>query len=423
MVAGSSEGELAAVRPAATAAERAATPRRRPKNRKAQIVRVAARAFSERGYHPVGVDEIAAEVGISGPALYRHFANKYALLVAAAENGAQQLLDAAEAADTPGLDPKARLIALIRALAEHTIDVRRESGLYRWERRYLERADRARIRVIYDRLQHLLESAIADLRPDTSPEDLTLLATGMMGVIGSITAHRTALSNARLVDVILDMCWAILHTELPPPTSAAAANPVRGLPLSSKREQLLAEAIRIFGRQGYHEASIEEIGAAVGINASSVYRYFPSKSDLLAAAFHRTGERVAIANSEALAEATSRADAAVRIATRFARLTFSMPEVLPVYFAEFSNLPAAEQQKLRSVQRQNVLEWAHLLDDDPAESRCRVHAAIAQVVDVGRKLRFENRPENVARVRALMEAVLLGWNSPPPEADPNPGEQ
>ncbi|PPJ28609.1 TetR/AcrR family transcriptional regulator [Nocardia nova] len=416
MVADRSEAGLASARPGTTT-----TPRRRPKNRKAQIVRVAARAFSERGYHPVGVDEIAAEVGISGPALYRHFANKYALLVAAAEAGAQQLLDAAKAADEPGLDPKSRLTALIRALAEHTIDVRREGGLYRWERRYLEREDRARIRVIYDELQDLIESAVAALRPDAPPADVELLATGMLGVIGSITAHRTALSNARLTDLILDMCWSLLHTELPPlPDPAATGAPVRGLPLSSKREQLLTEAIRIFGRQGYHEASIEEIGAAVGINASSVYRYFASKSDLLAAAFHRTGERVAIANSEALAEATSRSDAALRIAARFARLTFSTPEILPVYFAEFSNLPAAEQQKLRSVQRQNVLEWAHLLDDDPAEARCRVHAAIAQVVDVGRRVRFENRPEHVARVCALMEAVLLGWNSPPETAQGEP---
>lgn len=407
MVADRSEAGLASVRPGKSPAT--PTTRRRPKNRKVQIVRVAARAFSERGYHPVGVDEIAAEVGISGPALYRHFANKYALLVAAAETGAQRLLDAAEAADTPGLDPESRLTALIGALAEHTIDVRREGGLYRWERRYLGRPDRVRIRVIYDRLQDLVESAVAALRPGAAPADVELIATGMLGVIGSITAHRTALSNTRLTDVMLDMCWSLLHTELPPlPDPAAATAPVRGLPMSSKREQLLTEAIRIFGRQGYHEASIEEIGAAVGINASSVYRYFASKSDLLAAAFHRTGERVAIANSEALAEATSRPDAAVRIAARFARLTFATPEILPVYFAEFSNLPAAEQQKLRSIQRQNVLEWAHLLDDDAAEARCRVHAAIAQVVDVGRRVRFENRPEHVARVCALMEAVLLG---------------
>ncbi|WP_024800484.1 TetR/AcrR family transcriptional regulator [Nocardia sp. BMG51109] len=416
MVAERSEAGLASARPDGPPTgrgERRNPVQRRPKNRKAQIVRVAARAFSERGYHPVGVDEIAAEVGISGPALYRHFTNKYALLVAAAEAGAQQLLDVAQAADDPRLDPESRLTALVRALAEHTIEVRREGGLYRWERRYLESADRGRIRVIYAGLHRTVENAIAPLRPDASDTDVQILGTAMLGAIGSITAHRTALSGSRLTDLLLDICRAILHTELPaPPARPATESAVRGLPLSSKREQLLTEAIRIFGRQGYHEASIEEIGAAVGINASSVYRYFTSKSDLLAAAFHRTGERVAIANSEALAEATGRADAALRIAARFARLTFTMPEILPVYFAEFSNLPAAEQHRLRSIQRQNVLEWAHLLDGDQAEARFRVHAAIAQVVDVGRRMRFDTRPESLERMQALMKAVLLGPDSP-----------
>ncbi|SUA76437.1 Fatty acid metabolism regulator protein [Nocardia otitidiscaviarum] len=410
MVADRSEPRLASARP-----DGDATPRRRPKNRKGQIVRVAARAFAERGYHPVGVDEIAAEVGISGPALYRHFKNKYALLVAAADMGAQQLLDAAKAADDPELEPEPRLTKLIRGVAEYTIDVRREGGLYRWERRYLERADRDRIRVMYVDLHETVAVPIRELRPDADPADITLLTAAVLSAIGSITHHRTTLSTTRLVGLLDDICRSILCTELPPAPPPVTGDPVpRGLPVISKREQLLTEAIRIFGRQGYHEASIEEIGAAAGINASSVYRYFASKSDLLAAAFHRTGERVAIANAEALAEATSRADAAVRIAERFARMTFTMPEILPVYFAEFSNLPASEQHRLRSIQRQNVLEWANLLDGDPVEARFRVHAAIAQVIDVGRRIKFDARPENIARVSTLMRAVLLGADATAP---------
>lgn len=411
MVVDRSEAALASVRSDSPAgrSDSEPGPRRRPKNRKAQIVRVAARAFAERGYHPVGVDEIAAEVGISGPALYRHFRNKYALLVAAAEGGAQQLLDAAKNADDPKLEPEPRLTTLIRGIAEYTVDVRREGGLYRWERRYLEREDRARIRVIYAELHETVAAAIAALYPDADPADVMLRAAAVLSAIGSITAHRTALSTTRLLNLIDEICWDLLRTELPPAPPPATGEPdLRGLPVISKREQLLTEAIRIFGRQGYHEASIEEIGAAAGINASSVYRYFSSKADLLAAAFHRTGERVAIANAEALAESTSRSDAAVHIAARFARMTFAMPEILPVYFSEFSNLPASEQHRLRSIQRQNVLEWANLLDGDQVEARFRVHAAIAQVIDVGRRIRFDGRRENLARVAALMNAVLLG---------------
>lgn len=412
MVADRSEIGLAPARPdpgSRAGAQGAPQVRRRPKDRKVQIIRAAARAFSERGYYPVGVDEIAAEVGISGPALYRHFTNKYALLVAAAEEGARHLLTVAQTADDARLDPAQRLDALIRAISEHTIEIRREAGLYRWERRYLERDDRVRIKRIYDDLNNTLAAPIALLRPASPPADVAMLAAGVLSAIASIAAHRTALSSARLLPLLHELAWAVLRTELPAaPAEPEPGSPVRGIPVTSKREQLLTEAIRIFGRQGYHEASIEEIGAAVGINASSVYRYFASKSDLLAAAFYRTGDRLAIAITEALAEATSREDAARRLADRYAKLSFAMPEIMPVYYAEFSNLPQSEQHKLRAIQRQNVLEWANLLDGDPVEARFRVHAAIGQVIDVGRLIRFDSRPAQLARVTALMDAVLLG---------------
>ncbi|MBF6225580.1 TetR/AcrR family transcriptional regulator [Nocardia abscessus] len=412
MVADRSEVGLAPARPdpgRRAGAEGASSVRRRPKDRKVQIIRAAARAFSERGYYPVGVDEIAAEVGISGPALYRHFTNKYALLVAAAEEGARHLLTVAEAADDTRLDPQQRLDALIRAISEHTVEIRREAGLYRWERRYLERDDRVRIRKIYDDLNSTLMAPIALLRPDAPSTDTAMLAAGVLSAIASIAAHRTALSSARLLPLLHEMAWAVLRTELPPaPAEPDPGPPVRGIPVTSKREQLLTEAIRIFGRQGYHEASIEEVGAAVGINASSVYRYFASKADLLAAAFYRTGDRLAIAITEALAEAASREEAARRLADRYAKLSFAMPEIMPVYYAEFTNLPQAEQHKLRAIQRQNVLEWANLLDGDPVEARFRVHAAISQVIDVGRLIRFDSRPAQLARVTALMDAVLFG---------------
>ncbi|WP_067470166.1 TetR/AcrR family transcriptional regulator [Nocardia amamiensis] len=412
MVADRSEIGLAPARPdpgSRAGAQGAPQVRRRPKDRKVQIIRAAARAFSERGYYPVGVDEIAAEVGISGPALYRHFTNKYALLVAAAEEGARHLLTVAQTADDTRRDPAQRLDALIRAISEHTIEIRREAGLYRWERRYLERDDRVRIKRIYDDLNSTLAAPIALLRPAAPPADVAMLAAGVLSAIASIAAHRTALSSARLLPLLHELAWAVLRTELPAaPVEPDPGLPVRGIPVTSKREQLLTEAIRIFGRQGYHEASIEEIGAAVGINASSVYRYFASKSDLLAAAFYRTGDRLAIAITEALAEATSREDAARRLADRYAKLSFAMPEIMPVYYAEFSNLPQSEQHKLRAIQRQNVLEWANLLDGDPVEARFRVHAAIGQVIDVGRLIRFDSRPAQLARVTALMDAVLLG---------------
>ncbi len=62
--------------------------KRRPKNRKAQIVEVATKLFAERGWSKVTVAEISEAVGISSTAFYKHFKYKEEILF---ENSKQQL--------------------------------------------------------------------------------------------------------------------------------------------------------------------------------------------------------------------------------------------------------------------------------------------------------------------------------------------
>lgn len=385
---------------------------RRPKDRKAQIVRAAARAFSERGYHAVGVDEIAAEVGISGPALYRHFANKYALLVATAHYTAGALVTAARSADDPSRPGPERLRAITTALIETTIGTRREGAFYRWERRYLQLPDRKDIRAGYDALNAAIAEPLAVLRPGLPEADIAILAAAVLSVIGSISAHRTRLPAAALQNLLSTLCWSVLTVELPPaPSGPAPRRPERGLPSTSKRERLLAEAIRMFGQRGFYEVSIEEIGTAAGLNGSSAYRYYPSKAALLAVAFHRANARVLMAITDSLAESTSAREAALRIAERYTALAFAAPELINIYFAEFANLPESDRVELRGLQRQNVDEWAHLVSQvgvGETEAVFRVHAALALVVDIGRLVNFDGRDEQRARIHALMAAVLFG---------------
>ena len=51
----------------------------------------------------------------------------------------------------------------------------------------------------------------------------------------------------------------------------------------NRRETVLAAAARRFFRDGYAAASIRDIAADAGMQASSIYYHFPSKADLLAA--------------------------------------------------------------------------------------------------------------------------------------------
>lgn len=62
-------------------------------NRRDQILETAADLFASRGFHGVSVSEIGRACGISGPALYKHFDSKDAVLAAMLVGISEELLE------------------------------------------------------------------------------------------------------------------------------------------------------------------------------------------------------------------------------------------------------------------------------------------------------------------------------------------
>src|ERR1044072_6325922 len=62
--------------------------------REAQMVAAAERLFSERGFHGVSMDEIAAVSGITKPMLYDYFGSKEGLFLACMERARGRLFEA-----------------------------------------------------------------------------------------------------------------------------------------------------------------------------------------------------------------------------------------------------------------------------------------------------------------------------------------
>lgn len=81
--------------------------------RRAQVLEAAAKLFAERGFHGVSLDDIGRSVGISGPALYRHFASKDDILGAVLVSISQHLLDGAVEIERRIADPTERLRAFV----------------------------------------------------------------------------------------------------------------------------------------------------------------------------------------------------------------------------------------------------------------------------------------------------------------------
>ena len=64
----------------------------RPQDRRSQILATAADLFAARGFHGVSVADLGAACGISGPALYKHFPSKQAMLAEMLVSISEELL-------------------------------------------------------------------------------------------------------------------------------------------------------------------------------------------------------------------------------------------------------------------------------------------------------------------------------------------
>src|SRR5690348_2033028 len=87
-------------------------------SRRQQILAVAAQLFARHGFHGVSIADLGTAVGISGPALYRHFPGKEALLTELLVGISEHLLAGGQALVAKIADPHELLIALVEFQAD-----------------------------------------------------------------------------------------------------------------------------------------------------------------------------------------------------------------------------------------------------------------------------------------------------------------
>ena len=134
-------------------------------NRRADIVRAAARLFREKGFEGTTVRDIAGAVGMRSGSPFYHFGSKVEILVAVMEEGLRQGLEATRAVLERDLPPRERLRALIEAHL-HTIHGPGSDFipvlLYEW--RSLPEAHRRQIVAWRDRYDSAWQGALDALR-------------------------------------------------------------------------------------------------------------------------------------------------------------------------------------------------------------------------------------------------------------------
>ncbi|MFF3334708.1 TetR/AcrR family transcriptional regulator [Streptomyces sp. NPDC002888] len=158
--------------------------------RREQILKEAARLFAERGFHGVGVDEIGAAVGISGPGLYRHFPGKDAMLAELLVGISGQLLTGAKQRlkEADGVAPGAVLDSLIEGHIDFALDDRPLITLHDRELDRLRDSDRKLVRQLQRQYVELWVGVVREVYPDLGEPAARSAVHSVFGLLNS-TPH------------------------------------------------------------------------------------------------------------------------------------------------------------------------------------------------------------------------------------------
>lgn len=157
-------------------------------DRQSALLHEAARLFAERGYSGVSLEDLGAAVGVSGPAVYRHFANKQALLGAILVQVSERLHDGGRAVVASTSDPEAQLAELVRFHVDFALA---DADVIRVQDRDLASLsddDRHRVRRLQREYVDEWVDVLARIHPDRGATDLRVRAQACFGLINS-TPH------------------------------------------------------------------------------------------------------------------------------------------------------------------------------------------------------------------------------------------
>ena len=189
--------------------------------RRKELISVATDLFASRGYYAVTVDDIGDAVGLTGPALYRHFSSKQALLVAVFDQAIDQLRNRFRELVSEAPDPSSALLAIVRLHVQFAIEQRENVAVWRQEFQNLPETDRWRLRraqrLYVEEWVHLVQ----ELRPEFSDTEVRAAVHGAIGLLQSPSDFRSGLPAEATVDLLTSMALAALGAR---PDEAARAD-------------------------------------------------------------------------------------------------------------------------------------------------------------------------------------------------------
>ena len=177
-------------------------------DRRDALLHAAGRLFAERGYPGVSLEELGAASGVSGPAVYRHFGSKQAVLAALLVEVSERLLAGGQAVIDEHPDAELALGALVAFHVDFALD---DAEVIRVQDRDLTSlADDARheVRQLQRRYSELWVDVLAALMPDATRAELRVRAQAVFGLINSTPYSLRGVDPASARTMLAEMALA-----------------------------------------------------------------------------------------------------------------------------------------------------------------------------------------------------------------------
>ncbi|MCU1520707.1 MAG: TetR family transcriptional regulator [Arthrobacter sp.] len=166
-------------------------------NRRQALLSAAAALFAAEGFNRVSLEDLGASAGVSGPAVYRHFPGKQAVLGALLLSVSQELLDGGRRVVAESEGAAAALSGLVEFHVDFALSNPDVIRVQDQDFSNLAQDDQGEVRTLQRNYVELWVEVLARLHVDTEAAELRMRAHAAFGLINS-TPHSVRTHGRRI---------------------------------------------------------------------------------------------------------------------------------------------------------------------------------------------------------------------------------
>ncbi|WP_104127272.1 TetR/AcrR family transcriptional regulator [Cryobacterium sp. Y57] len=172
-------------------------------DRRSALLSAAATLFAQSGFKGVSIEDLGAAVGVSGPAVYRHFSGKQAVLAALLIDVSEDLVAGGRSVVTEATDAAAALGDLVRFHVDFALSNPEVIRVQDRDLDSLAESDRHRVRLLQREYVELWVEVLHRVHPAVDEALLRVRAHATFGLLNS-TPHSARISSRAAERALLE---------------------------------------------------------------------------------------------------------------------------------------------------------------------------------------------------------------------------